>query len=655
MKLFKKVAIGTLVFIVVVVLAGIVYIKTLDFNTYRGLISDQVKRATGRDLTIGGDLAINVSLTPLIAVDDVRFSNASWGTRPDMVKVKRLAARVELLPLFRKEVRIIKILIDEPDIWVETDAKGQGNWQFKTATEEKEETIEAPEAGSIPLPVIQEVAITNVRLHYRNGKTGQEQLLTLDRLSAHAAKLSSPLQVRLTARYQKIPLQLDGELGSARALINNEPYAISLKGKLGRDNIFQMNGSIRSPKEAKGVDMAVGIKGDDVAKLFALIHTEMPSNPYDISARFKGDQGVYVMDQVRIKLGSTNLRGRCSLDISKKRPMITAAMKSGFFNTKVLLPEVDTQNLQTKSATKKSKGGKKEKLFSPEPLPLDVLKKADAQVSLSVDTLQHNTLSLKETSVKLNLRNGRLQMKPLETRFDKGTVRADLDLDANREQPKLTLNLDSHGVQLGKIFKDLTGSDLVQGGPTVVKVTLNSHGKSIRNLMAKLSGRLLVKVGPGRINNKEIDLVGADLLAVLLSSLNPFSKEQDYSELKCAVINFPITKGIARKKLGIGIETAEMNVSGGGTINLGTEQIDLSIRPMARKGIGISAGVLASLVRLQGPLNAPKPTMDAAGMAKTAASIGLALTTGGTSLLGQALLDRATADPSPCQTALGGN
>ena len=74
----KKFLIGLVVLIVVVIGGGVGYLSVADFNQYRGLIAEQAKEATGRDLVIAGDLKLNISLTPSISVAGVSFANASW-------------------------------------------------------------------------------------------------------------------------------------------------------------------------------------------------------------------------------------------------------------------------------------------------------------------------------------------------------------------------------------------------------------------------------------------------------------------------------------------------------------------------------------------------------------------------------------------------
>ena len=90
-----KIAAGVLVALIAVV---VVVLLTVDVGKYKGVIQDQAKAATGRNVTIG-DIKLAVGLTPAIVVTDVRVANAPWGSRPDMLTLKRLEAHTELFPL----------------------------------------------------------------------------------------------------------------------------------------------------------------------------------------------------------------------------------------------------------------------------------------------------------------------------------------------------------------------------------------------------------------------------------------------------------------------------------------------------------------------------------------------------------------------------
>ncbi len=97
-----KIAAGVVVLLVV----GVgVFLATFDVNQYRGLIQDQAKAATGREVSIG-EISLAVSLSPAIVVHDVKLGNAPWGSRPEMVIAERKAAHTDLIPLIFGTVNI---------------------------------------------------------------------------------------------------------------------------------------------------------------------------------------------------------------------------------------------------------------------------------------------------------------------------------------------------------------------------------------------------------------------------------------------------------------------------------------------------------------------------------------------------------------------
>src|SRR3546814_1655749 len=111
--------------VVALAVAGVVVVQNMDFNQYKGLIAAKVKEATGRDLAINGDLKLDIlTLSPSLVVNDVRFANAEWGSRPDMAVVERFEAEVALLPLISGNLVIQRIVLVGADILIETNKQG---------------------------------------------------------------------------------------------------------------------------------------------------------------------------------------------------------------------------------------------------------------------------------------------------------------------------------------------------------------------------------------------------------------------------------------------------------------------------------------------------------------------------------------------------
>src|SRR3546814_20305799 len=84
--------------VVALIVAGVVVVQNMDFNEYKGLIAAKAKEATGRDLAINGDLKLNLlPLSPSLVVNDVRFANADWGSRPTMAVITRFVSEDAML------------------------------------------------------------------------------------------------------------------------------------------------------------------------------------------------------------------------------------------------------------------------------------------------------------------------------------------------------------------------------------------------------------------------------------------------------------------------------------------------------------------------------------------------------------------------------
>jgi uncharacterized protein involved in outer membrane biogenesis len=120
--------------ILVLAVVGVaLVVSRYDFNHLKQPAADAVRRATGRELTVGGDIHVSLGLTPALTVQDIRLANAAWGSRPEMARLGRLEVQVALLPLIRGAVEVERFILIEPDILVETDSRGRSNLDFTTA------------------------------------------------------------------------------------------------------------------------------------------------------------------------------------------------------------------------------------------------------------------------------------------------------------------------------------------------------------------------------------------------------------------------------------------------------------------------------------------------------------------------------------------
>ena len=80
MSRWKKILLAAALVVVVLIVGLYAFVSLYDFNKFKPMIAKAVKDATGRELTIAGNIEFDFGLRPVLVVEDVSFQNAAWGS-----------------------------------------------------------------------------------------------------------------------------------------------------------------------------------------------------------------------------------------------------------------------------------------------------------------------------------------------------------------------------------------------------------------------------------------------------------------------------------------------------------------------------------------------------------------------------------------------
>lgn len=631
---------------VVIMILVVVIISTIDVNEYKTDLVQLVEEATGRKLVIDGEIGFAISLIPTVVIEDVKFANASWGSKPDMLSLDKFEVQVSLIPLLSGNIQVNRVILLAPEILLETDKQGAGNWIFKTAvadkksaTDNQSESITTADS-KLPGIVINEVQIENARVTYKDGVTGKETKLVVDKLVTESNSFDEPFSLFANIIYDEIPVQIEGTMGALDQLVANDKYPLNIKISVSEASI-ELQGDIAKPLAGKGLELALSFNIASLSKLSKLAGNELPGiGPVSLNGTLSDGDNSYSLKSVKMQAGKTDLSGDLTVNLSGKRPALSAILNADM---------IDLFELSGGDA-KPAKKTKNARVFSSDPLPLESMQSLNAEITITAKQIQTSSLVLKDTKTGLTLKNGNLIIKPLTALVAGGRMQGFFGLDASGKAAVLDTDISIKGLEPSQL-PDLDAK--VTGAKTDVSIKVKGSGNSVSNIMAGLNGKFLVKVGKGVIKDTGSNIASADILTKSFSMLTPSTTSDDSAQLECGVANFDIKDGIATTNKGIALATNKMNVIGSGTIDLKTEKLSIGISPEAREGVGISVGQLAELVKLGGTLANPKPETDTKAAFKAGVSVGAAVATGGLSILAQGLFDRATADADPCTTALG--
>ena len=109
---------------------GVVWAATRDLSRYQARLTEQVRKVTGRELAARVPLAVRLGSEPAMVAEGVTLSNAPWGARPDMARVRRMTLFLDPFSLLLGEVKIGRILLEGADILVERNDIGDANLEM---------------------------------------------------------------------------------------------------------------------------------------------------------------------------------------------------------------------------------------------------------------------------------------------------------------------------------------------------------------------------------------------------------------------------------------------------------------------------------------------------------------------------------------------
>lgn len=612
MRILKWVAAA----IVLLVAGAVIAVLTVDVNRFKPQIVAAVENATGRKLEIAQDMKL--SLWPLgVAVKQVSFANAVWGSRPQMATVGEFTAQVDLMALIGGQVKVDSLVLNDVDLLLEKDRQGRANWDFagQQAVPQQQPQSQssgqpAQQSGGTVIPAIQNVALKNVRLAYRDAQTGSQNNVALSELTVKQAS-GGLLTVKMAADVDGKAITADGTLGSLDDLMSgSRPWpvkmALTLPGaKAG------IEGSIAQPMQAKGIALKVNVDAPDLSKVAALAGASAPAVPLTLQADVK-DSGPqrYALSNIAARVADSDLSGSGELNLAGAKPSVRFNLASKNMDVTQLLPKeaagAKPAGGGTAAGSAGSAGGQK-RLFSSDPLPLDGLNAVDASGSYKAERLKAPMLDAQGVALTLTLKDGVLNAKPAIANLANGNLSGDVTVNARAKS--MAAKLDGKGVVLSEYLQKNSITDIVRrGAPTDLLLDVTSSAASVQQMMAGLNGRMVLKVGEGELKEEYI----RDFLPGLARAVSALDRATAKTKLHCVVSGLDFKNGVVTPKA-ILAETGSMTMTGDGTVNLGTERLDLKLVPSSR-----DTGLAAALppVNVRGSLTDPSFTPDTAALAK---------------------------------------
>ncbi len=582
--------------LVVLVLVAIVTVLLLPSDRIAAVVTDRFEKATGRQMTIAGDISPSVWPTLGVRIGQVSIANASWTDGQPMVSAEDLSVGVDLAALIGGEIKVTEVVIDSPRIRLEKAPNGQVNWDLSDGTAPAAGGTSAQGSGGIPAFSLDKGTIRDAQISYFDRAAGTAMVLTKTDIDLTLPDFNGPMDVRVKGFLNGEPLDTTLKIESLADLLAGKGKTVG--GKVSIGNSTADFGGILALSPV-GADMQIDATLKDLAQLFRAIGQAPPKMPKGMGERisvkgkvtFSDGDKIFLRNGV-LSLDGNDLTGEADVVIGAK-PRVTGRFSGGQLNFAKLLAS---------DGSSKSDGGIAS--WPMDRIDVSGLGALDADISLSAGGIDLGALRFGPTRVRMTLTDRRVVFALNDVQAYQGRAKGQFVVNG-RGGLSVGGDLNLAGVQIQPLMKDLTGYERLIG-QSDLQVKFLGSGNSVDSIMKSLSGSGAFNVGKG-------ELLGLDIVGMIRNLDPSFVGAGQKTIFDRIDTTFAIDKGVLSND-DLVFKAPLLTATGKGTVGIGEQVINYTVTPAALQGADGTGGIRVPL-QISGTWANPKYGLDVKALA----------------------------------------
>ncbi len=422
--------------------------------------------------------------------------------------------------------------------------------------------------------------------------------LALRAFEVSAPDPGSPLRLAAEMVRGGVAAFVSGELGPLAALFPGaepKPWPVSLRLAAAGANLA-VTGVLHDVTAALRMDLRLEARAPDLAALSPLVGAALPAiKEASLAASIAGPdraKRVAVRD-LTLRLGESDLTGSLSVQV-EGRPAVSGSLASRLFNLDALLAALPEDRAEASGRASApalrpaSPAQRSTRLIPDDPLPLDALRAADADLRLAFAELRLAGSAYRDVSGTIRLRHGDFAVEPVRATLPGGPVTARLIVGASRPEPEVALRLSGPSLALRDLLAAYARTYRI-GGDIELDIDVRGRGATLHRIASTLDGHVGLAGVNLDIDNRLIDLLAGELWRALV----PNAPREGVSNIRCVALRFEASSGTAEARALL-VDSNVVRVSGAGSVALGPETLALRLSPtlkVAGGGIGVPVNV----------------------------------------------------------------
>ncbi len=528
-----------------------VFLSFADLSQYKSTIEEQAEAATGRKLTIEGDIA--VSLFPWVKLETgaVQLANAEgFGDQP-MVSLLSASAGVKVLPLLSGNIELDVVTVEGLTADLQVNAQGVSNLDDLSG-EPSTETASSESSGETSIPALKlgGLALHDANLRYRDAVSGTD--ITASDVNLDIGVLDG-----------KSDTPIKGSLNVV-LLPDNITAAITLDTNL-QANLQDMRFN------ALGLELKAALAGEAI-----------PTGAIDlgVGGDLEADLVAQTLDipKLNFLLNETTFDGKARLiGLDQPMPSVTFDLAGDTLDVDKLLGVEPTASAE--AAPEAEPSGEASDAIE---LPMDTLRMLDVEGQMTLQKLIVANVEMTDITLQLQAKDGQLGIPKLAASLYDGAIDSNVSLDARKDTPLYSADASITGVQAQPLLAAAADFEQLLGAGDI-QLNVNTTGNSVSGLTEALNGNFSFNFTDGAIDGINLAAQGRKVMRLLGKDVGEEptgeAAKTDFSALGASA---KITNGVI-ESTDLDMRSPLLRVGGDGSVALPAEMVDYTVNLLLTK------------------------------------------------------------------------
>ena len=631
---------------IIIILAGLFLLTALvllvvpffvDANRFKTEIETMVSEKIGRTFSINGEIDLSLFPWAGFSVTQSSLGNPEGFAEKEFASIEALDIKVKLLPLLSKDIQLKRFIVKKPKITLVTRKNGTVNYDFskktakETVREKKKDELPAKQSPTIKSFSVGEFLISDGSVLIIDHAKGSKKEVSGITARLDNVSRDKPISLLLSAKIDRIPLLLEGDLGPVGENIGEGKIPVHLTLTALEQLEMSLRGQLTDLAGNPRFDLTVNSNRFSPKKLVKTLNqqTEILTADSDVlntlsfETALNGTPEAVDLTKGRIQIDDSNIDFECHVKAFEK-PDIRFTAELDKIDVDRYLPPKPTGPPAEASSQKAS--APVEDAVKTGKTDYEALRSLVLNGTVKAGDIKVNNLEMKNLSVKIRGNQGVFRIDPLTAQLYEGSVNLASSLNVKSHVPETSLKLKADNIQANPLINALLFKDVMEGG-VKADMDIRMSGDDPDTMKRTLNGNVNIHFTDGAIKGVDLTAMAQNIKSAFGQTQSQTTTEQprtDFSELSCPLV---IQNGVVHTT-DTRMVSPMLRVQVSGKADLVHELLDLRVEPKfvaTISGQGDTAqrsGIMVPVL-ITGRFSSPKFAPDVGGIIKQTLEGGL--------------------------------